>query len=199
MIAESKASGMSRRQFLQRTAALGFGAFAVAACAVPVAPGAATGSTTQERLELSWVTPAAVGLERTMYENFALKFQEENPNIRLNVSFEAWGDYMTKLPTMLAGGVIPDTIHQHMSIVQDYAHRGALLDLVPFMERDDVKAEITSRRSLMPLATAARPTASPKTAQPGGCTTTRRCSTPPGSPIRLTTGRSTISARWRWL
>ncbi|RIK42184.1 MAG: hypothetical protein DCC55_09735 [Chloroflexi bacterium] len=141
MIAESKASGMSRRQFLQRTAALGFGAFAVAACAVPVAPGAATGSTTQERLELSWVTPAAVGLERTMYENFALKFQEENPNIRLNVSFEAWGDYMTKLPTMLAGGVIPDTIHQHMSIVQDYAHRGALLDLVPFMERDDVKAE----------------------------------------------------------
>lgn len=132
---------MSRRQFLQRTAALGAAAFATAACAVPPAPGAATGGAAQQRVEISWVTPAAVGLERTMYENFALKFQDENPGIRVNVSFEAWGDYMTKLPTMLAGGVIPDVIHQHISIVQDYAARGALMVLNDLMERDNVKPE----------------------------------------------------------
>jgi multiple sugar transport system substrate-binding protein len=70
-----------------------------------------------------------------------LKFMQANPTIKVNVTFEAWNDYMTKLPTILAGGVIPDTIHQHMSIVQDYAHLGALSDLVPFMERDNVKPE----------------------------------------------------------
>ncbi len=57
-----------------------------------------------------------------MYENFVLKFMDENPSIKVNVSFEAWNDYMTKLPTLLAGGVIPDMIHQHISIVQDYAY-----------------------------------------------------------------------------
>jgi multiple sugar transport system substrate-binding protein len=91
---------------------------------------------------IDFITPAALGLERTMYENFVLKFEhEERPDINVNVTFEAWNDYMTKLPTMLAGGVVPDMIHQHMSIVQEYAYRGALLELNPFMERDNVKAE----------------------------------------------------------
>jgi multiple sugar transport system substrate-binding protein len=141
MTNDSKLQTMSRRQFLQSAALLSATAVATAACAVPAAPGAALGGASAAAVEISWVTPAAVGLERTMYENFALKFQDANPGVRVQVSFEAWGDYMTKLPTMLAGGVIPDTIHQHMSIVQDYAQRGALSDLVPYMERDDVKAE----------------------------------------------------------
>lgn len=96
----------------------------------------------KEVVTIEYITPGGLGLERTMYENFTLKFmQEENPNIKINVSFEGWSDYMTKLPTMLAGGVVPDVIHQHMSIVQEYAYRGALLELNPFMERDGVKAE----------------------------------------------------------
>ncbi len=136
----------SRRQFLKGAALVSVGALA-AACQMPapaVAPaagGQAAAAPAQEVVTIEFITPGALGLERTMYENFTLKFMQANPNIQINVSFEAWGDYMTKLPTMLAGGVVPDMIHQHMSIVQDYAHRGALLDLVPYMERDNVKAE----------------------------------------------------------
>ena len=58
--------------------------------------------------------------------------------MKVRVTFEAWDDYMTKLPTLFAGGAAPDLVHQHMSIVQDYGHRGALLDLAPLMERDGV-------------------------------------------------------------
>ncbi len=139
---------LSRRQLLgllgKGSAALGFVALAQA-CQVPAAAPAVGEAAPQPAVKevttIEWVTPAAVGLERTMYENFIYKFQEENADIKVKVSFEAWNDYMTKLPTMLAGGVVPDMIHQHMSIVQEYAYRGALLDLIPYMERDGVKPE----------------------------------------------------------
>lgn len=98
---------------------------------------AASGKTTT----IQFITPAALGLERTMYENFVLKFMDKNPNIKVKLSFEAWEDYMTKLPTMLAGGVTPDVVHQHMSIVQDYGQRSALLDLNHYMKRDAVKPD----------------------------------------------------------
>jgi multiple sugar transport system substrate-binding protein len=136
---------LSRRQILKGAAMLGVGAFAVA-CQAPVAgPGAAPapqeGVPSTEALTIEFITPGALGTEREMYTAFVDEFMAENPNITVQVSFEAWGDYMTKLPTMLAGGVVPDMIHQHMSIVQDYAYRGALRDLIPYMERDGVEPE----------------------------------------------------------
>ncbi len=136
----SKSTKITRRQALKGLAALST-IPVVAACAVPAPAGAPGAAPAAEVVTIEFITPAALGLERTMYENFVLKFMDENPGIKVNVTFEAWADYMTKLPTILAGGVIPDTIHQHMSIVQDYAYRGALSDLIPFMERDDVKPE----------------------------------------------------------
>ncbi|MDI9546685.1 MAG: sugar ABC transporter substrate-binding protein [Chloroflexota bacterium] len=131
---------ISRRSFLGGLAALS-ALPVVAACTAPAPAGAPAAAPAQEVTTIEFITPGALGLERTMYENFVLKFMDENPSIKVNVSFEAWNDYMTKLPTLLAGGVIPDMIHQHMSIVQDYAYRGALADLVPWMERDNVKPE----------------------------------------------------------
>lgn len=131
---------ISRRQVLKGLAALGT-LPVVAACAPPATTTGTTGAPAGETVTIEFITPGALGLERTMYESFVQKFMEEYPNIRVNVTFEAWGDYMTKLPTILAGGVIPDMIHQHMSIVQDYAYRGALSDLVPFMERDNIRPE----------------------------------------------------------
>jgi multiple sugar transport system substrate-binding protein len=107
-----------------------------ASAAEPTPAAAAT-----EAITIQFITPGALGLERTMYENFVFKFQEANPDIKVKVSFEAWGDYMTKLPTILAGGAVPDVIHQHMSIVQDYAAKGALTDLTPYMQQDGVLKE----------------------------------------------------------
>nr|WP_238345092.1 extracellular solute-binding protein [Actinopolymorpha cephalotaxi] len=50
-------------------------------------------------------------------------FEKANSGTKVTVTFEAWDDYMAKLPTLLAGGAVPDLIHQHQSIVQDYGHR----------------------------------------------------------------------------
>ncbi|CAA9283090.1 MAG: N-Acetyl-D-glucosamine ABC transport system, sugar-binding protein [uncultured Chloroflexia bacterium] len=118
------------------TVAGGQAAATTAPAPEPTAPPAAPAIT-----NIQFITPGALGLERTMYENFVYKFQEANPNIKAKVSFEAWTDYMTKLPTMLAGGAIPDVIHQHMSIVQDYAAKGVLTDLTTFMKQDNVNPD----------------------------------------------------------
>ena len=145
---------LTRRQMLSTTAK-GLGLLALAA--LPAACGATPAPTAtavkqaaaapapaptpapKTPTTISFITPGAVGLERTMYDNFVNKFMVENPDIKVNVSYEAWADYMTKLPVILAGGVIPDALHQHMSIVQDYAQKGALLDLKPLMDRDSIK------------------------------------------------------------
>jgi len=91
-----------------------------------------------EVIVISWATPAGLGLERTLYEGFSYKFMEENPGIKVKVSFESWDDYFTKLPTMVAAGVTPDVIHNHWTIAQDYAYNGVFIDHMPYMERDGV-------------------------------------------------------------
>ncbi len=126
-------SSVSRRELLKRTST---GAAAVGLTSVltfrqaPAVVHAQTG--------IRMITPAALGLERELYQTFIDEFQQAQTDVSVDLSFEAWDDYMTRLPTLFAGGAVPDVVHQHMSIVQDYGARGALDDLTPFMERDSV-------------------------------------------------------------
>lgn len=129
-------SHISRRKMLQRTGK-GVAAVGLAAGAAKVyAPVLVRAQTT-----LRMITPADLGLERELYQTFIDEFQAEQPEIRVELSFEAWDDYHLKLPTLFAGGAVPDVVHQHIRVVQDYGHRGVLEDLAPFMERDKVSAE----------------------------------------------------------
>ncbi|MGI8483896.1 MAG: ABC transporter substrate-binding protein [Thermomicrobiales bacterium] len=127
---------ISRRHLVKQAskgvAALGL-ASAVAATAAPALVHAKTG--------IRMITPAALGVERDLYQSFIDEFQKAQPNISVNLTFEAWNDYMTKLPTLFAGGATPDVVHQHMSIVQDYGARGVLEDLGPLMQKDGIKQE----------------------------------------------------------
>jgi multiple sugar transport system substrate-binding protein len=93
----------------------------------------------KEKIQINFATPGGVGLERTMYTNFVYRFMDENPDIRVNVSFESWADYMTKLPTILAAGMTPDVCHAHWTIAMDYIYNGAFIDHTPFMDRDGIK------------------------------------------------------------
>jgi multiple sugar transport system substrate-binding protein len=137
---------MSRRAFLARMstgAAVGVGALTAGSIATACSPFGSTvddddGGGGAGGGALRFITPADLGLERKLYTGFLRDFENENPGRKVTVTFEAWDDYMTKLPTLFAGGAAPDLVHQHMSIVQDYGHRGALLDLAPMMERDGI-------------------------------------------------------------
>lgn len=91
----------------------------------------------KEKIILRWMTPAELGLERTMYTNFTYMFTEEYPHIKIEPSFESWSDYMTKLPAAVAAATPPDVIHTHRTLGQEYAYRGVLQDHNPWIERDN--------------------------------------------------------------
>jgi multiple sugar transport system substrate-binding protein len=135
---------LSRRAFLARLSAgaAAVGAGSLAACSpfggTVDEGGGGSGGGGGAKGSLRFITPADLGLERQLYTGFVRDFEKANSDVKVDVTFEAWDDYMTKLPTLFAGGATPDLVHQHMSIVQDYGHRGALLDLAPLMERDGV-------------------------------------------------------------
>jgi len=91
---------------------------------------------------LNWITPAEVGLERGFYTQFMKDFSDRNPGTTIQVSFEAWNDYFTKLPTILASGSIPDAMHLHCSIAQDYGLRGATANLFDYLKRDNMSKDL---------------------------------------------------------
>ena len=158
---------LTRRELLQ-TLAKGTALLGLTACGAASAPTSGTGATSaagapspaaqaaasasaipdpvintnsSASTTIQFIAPAALGTEREMYAGFINDFMGENPDVQVKASFEAWNDYMTKLPTILAAGAVPDVIHQHMSIVQDYAAKNVLTDLLPLMQTDGIKPE----------------------------------------------------------
>jgi len=109
--------------------------------AKPTAPQQAAPAKVASNITLTWITPAEVGPERDFYTGFAKSFEEKNPGIKVEVSYEGWADYQTKLPAVLGGGAIPDVIHLHASLVQDYGLRGAVRDMSEYMKKDNVSQE----------------------------------------------------------
>jgi multiple sugar transport system substrate-binding protein len=109
--------------------------------AAPAAQSQAAPAKTSGSVTLTWITPAEVGPERDFYTGFARDFEKQNPNVKVEVSYEGWADYQTKLPTVLAGGAIPDVIHLHASIAQDYGLRGAVRDMFEYMKKDNVSKD----------------------------------------------------------
>ncbi len=100
----------------------------------PAAAPAASGAT----VSMQWFTPAAPGLEQDFYTSFKDDFMKRNPGTKIDVSFEAWNDYFIKLPTVLAGGMLPDVNHLHCSIAQDYGTRGQMKDMYTFIDADKI-------------------------------------------------------------
>jgi multiple sugar transport system substrate-binding protein len=116
---------------------------AAAAAAKPAeAPKPAQPAAAGKTVALSWVTPAEVGLERDFYTQFMKDFEAKNPGTTFQVSFEAWNDYFTKLPTILASGSIPDVMHMHCSIAQDYGLRGATKNLFDYLKKDNLSKDL---------------------------------------------------------
>ena len=120
---------VSRRDLVKKASSGAAAVGLASALAVNQAPAVVRAQT-----QIRMITPAALGLERELYQAFIDEF-EEATGIQVELSFEAWDDYLTRLPTLFAGGAVPDVIHQHMSIVHAYGSRGVLEDLGPYMDQ----------------------------------------------------------------
>jgi pectin-derived oligosaccharide transport system substrate-binding protein len=60
-------------------------------------------------------------------------YQKENPGVTIDPENYAWADYWTKLGTMAAGQNLPDVIQMDYRYIFEYARRGQLAALDPFI------------------------------------------------------------------
>lgn len=69
-----------------------------------------------------------------LYNDLLDRYEELNPNVTVERELAGWGGYWDKLATQTATGNAPDLIVMHLSYINEYARRGALLELDPFIE-----------------------------------------------------------------
>src|SRR6266487_6147 len=66
------------------------------------------------------------------------KFEQAHPNIKIN--WVAYADYPTKMRANVSSGNVPDVFYLQPQMSSQYATAGKLLNLSPYMTKDNVKA-----------------------------------------------------------
>ena len=57
------------------------------------------------------------------------KFEELNPDIKVNADYSDWGGHWTKLPAQVAGGQTPDVFQMDYLYLAQYAENNVLAEL----------------------------------------------------------------------
>lgn len=91
-----------------------------------------TGSEPDSKIELrfSWWGSDT----RHAYTQELIKMYEaKHPNVTIKPDYTGWSDYWNKLSTSVAGGNAPDIMQQEIRYIREYADRGVLADLTPYL------------------------------------------------------------------
>lgn len=135
---------LSRRAFLRSTA-MGIGAVALAACAVPAtAPqGGGDEAAAPAASTISFLTQGGNQVSFDRYEPLIANFQTANPNITVEPIWEPGGaiEVQTKLLTLIAAGDAPDVYWAHSYTNSGQAKRSLQMDLGPYLEANEGLAE----------------------------------------------------------
>lgn len=81
---------------------------------------------------MRWADPSELASTQELIDIFMRK----NPDIKVELSTEAWGAYWNKLQTLLAANSGPDVFLLSVDYVVDFYKRGILLNLTPLIEND---------------------------------------------------------------
>lgn len=76
--------------------------------------------------------------QQPAYTACAQLFEEQNPELNVEIRQFGWNDYWTQLTTGMVSERAPDVFTNHLQKYYDYASRGQLLALDEFIERDGV-------------------------------------------------------------
>ena len=84
----------------------------------------------------------------TYLEEMRKIFEEQNPDIKVQIETIGFGDYFTKLMTVVAGGNAPDAFELNYENFYTYAKKGVLLDLNDLLERSGFDTDVLNERAL---------------------------------------------------
>lgn len=97
---------------------------------LPVASSLAAAEDAPVTIRISWWGDTA---RHEKYNAICDAFEAENPGITVERESNTWADYWNKLSTQVAGSNAPDLMGMHPQFVSDYASRGVLADLAPYV------------------------------------------------------------------
>ena len=80
----------------------------------------------------SWVT------ESPLFKKLKQEFEADHPNITVEYQLVPSGRARDKLLTQVAGGNAPDVAYMDMGSVEDFASRGALYNIAPYVAGSDI-------------------------------------------------------------
>lgn len=80
---------------------------------------------------MMWGSPE----ELAVWQQIVDDFEAANPNITVKVDVSDWDSYWNKLKTLYAGGTPPDVFAMDGPLYPDWASRGVLLDLQPYIDQ----------------------------------------------------------------
>jgi len=112
-----------------------------APAAAPAAPAADAGqaaapAASAEAVDISyWLWDAN---QLPAYQQCADAFMVANPNIKVTLTQSGWGDYWDGIQTGMVAGTAPDVFTDHLAKYPEFASKGQLVDIQPFVERDGV-------------------------------------------------------------
>jgi multiple sugar transport system substrate-binding protein len=72
------------------------------------------------------------------YQACADAFTEANPNITIEITQSAWGDYWTALATQIAAGSAPDVWVNQVSYYPQFVEDSQIVDIAPMVEKDGI-------------------------------------------------------------
>jgi multiple sugar transport system substrate-binding protein len=107
-----------------------FGRLAAAGASVAALGGMMTPASADTRLRLIWW--GNPDRDKRTHEVVDL-YMKANPGVTIDPETYAWNDYWPKLATQAAGQNLPDVIQMDYRYIFEYARRGQLADLTPFV------------------------------------------------------------------
>lgn len=75
------------------------------------------------------------------YQQCAVAFSEQNPDIQISIEQLGWDDYWTNITTGFVAGNAPDVFTNHLARYPEFVANDQLVDLQPPIERDGVDTE----------------------------------------------------------
>jgi raffinose/stachyose/melibiose transport system substrate-binding protein len=103
----------------------------------------ATGNNEKITLKFLYIWPE----HKTVMEKTISDFEDQHPNIKVEISVTPWDKVTQQMQTSIASGEAPDVAFMFPSTIGSFVSLGAALDLTPYMD-DDWKSRFLSEDEL---------------------------------------------------
>jgi len=76
------------------------------------------------------------GPQRELWKSLVAEFEKDNPDLKIQVEFAEFFLYWQRLMVESVTGTAADITQNMAGVILDYAQKGAVMDLTPFIKRD---------------------------------------------------------------